>query len=87
MTTISYVDHDRSACLCAVGGGPYVAATLVAPDGRQDLVLVRWDLLGDEHSTYDQTTPDAPTNNPACCRSSSSAASPSSADAPLRPAH
>lgn len=60
MTATSYVDRARSACLCSVGGGPYVAAVLVADDGREDFVLVQWDLIGDESHTYDDTTAQAP---------------------------
>jgi hypothetical protein len=52
---ISYIDNDRSACLCGQGGGPYVACVLVAADGSQDLVLVDWELIGDGQHTYNRT--------------------------------
>jgi hypothetical protein len=53
------VDTERSACLCSAGGGPYVAATLITPDGRQDLVLVDWDKLGNPDYTYNADVPHA----------------------------
>jgi hypothetical protein len=57
--TTCYIDDRRSACLCDVGAPGYVAAVLVAADGRQDLVLVDQELIGDEQHTYDHTTPQA----------------------------
>jgi hypothetical protein len=56
---VSYVDNDRSACLCGQGGGEYVACVLVAADGSHDLVLVDWELIGDGQHTYNRTTPEA----------------------------
>jgi hypothetical protein len=56
---MSYIDNARSACLCGEGGGPYVAAVLVAADGRQDLVLVHEELIGDDAHSYNHTTPEA----------------------------
>lgn len=54
----SFVDNDRSACLCGQGGGSYVACVLVAADGSQDLVLVDWELIGDGRHTYNRTMPE-----------------------------
>ena len=58
------VDTERSACLCSAGGGPYVAATLITPDGRQDLVLVDWDKLGNPDYTYNADVPHATHEQP-----------------------
>jgi hypothetical protein len=55
----SYIDERASACLCDVGLPGYVAAVLVAADGRQDLVLVDEELIGDERHAYNRTTPEA----------------------------
>jgi hypothetical protein len=55
----SYIDNRASACLCDVGLPSYVAAVLVAGDGRQDLVLVDQELIGDGQHTYNHTTPEA----------------------------
>jgi hypothetical protein len=49
---VSMIDDARTVCLCGDGLPGYVAAVLVARDGREDLVLVRTELLGDGVSTY-----------------------------------
>jgi hypothetical protein len=56
---LSYIDERASACLCDVGMPGYVAAVLVAGDGRQDLVLVDEELIGDAQHAYNHTTPEA----------------------------
>jgi hypothetical protein len=55
----SYIDDARSVCLCDAGLAGYAAAVLVAADGRQDLVLVNEELIGDGLHTYNSTTPEA----------------------------
>jgi hypothetical protein len=47
------IDPDRSCCLCGAGAPEYIAATTVSPDGSENLVLVRWDALGDDETVYD----------------------------------
>jgi hypothetical protein len=57
--TRTYIDNLQSSCLCDAGLPSYIAAVLVAADGRQDLVLVHEELLGDERHTYNYTVPEA----------------------------
>lgn len=54
-----YIDHDRSACLCDVGGPDYIAATMVGPDGERRFVLCRRDAINDPVFTYDPLCADA----------------------------
>jgi hypothetical protein len=49
------IDPDRTACLCDLGRPDYLAATAVAADGSEHLVLARCDALGDETVRYDHT--------------------------------
>jgi hypothetical protein len=49
------IDPDRTACLCDLGRPEYLAATAVAADGSEHLVLARCDALGDENVRYDPT--------------------------------
>jgi hypothetical protein len=55
MGTTSYVDWERSSCLCNVGLPGWAAATCVGVDGQRHLVLIDQALLGDERYTYDPT--------------------------------
>jgi hypothetical protein len=54
------IDHSRSACLCDAGLPDVDASVCIAPDGHVDLVLIDTKLLGDDCSTYDPTTAEAP---------------------------
>jgi hypothetical protein len=51
------LDSDRSACLCDVGLESYIAATAVAADGAEHLVLVLRDAIGDPAVVYDANCP------------------------------
>jgi hypothetical protein len=51
--TGSIVDDSRTRCLCDVGRDDYIAATAVAADGSEHLVLASCDALGDDNVTYD----------------------------------
>jgi hypothetical protein len=51
----SLIDDARTRCLCDVGRDDYIAATAVAADGSEHLVLARCDALGDENVRYDPT--------------------------------
>ena len=52
------IDDCRTRCLCAVGRDDYIAATAVASDGTEHLVLARCDALGDENVRYDPACTD-----------------------------
>lgn len=54
----SLIDDSRTRCLCDVGRDDYLAATAVAADGSEHLVLARCDAVGDENVTYDATCAD-----------------------------
>ena len=56
---MDFIDAERTACLCDVGGAEYVAATVVAPTGESNLILVRYDALGTD-ATYRSDCPSAP---------------------------
>jgi hypothetical protein len=62
--SINYIDDARSACLCDLGLPGWQAATCIAEDGRQDLVLVNTEWLGDRRYGYDHATYDAPHEQP-----------------------
>jgi hypothetical protein len=49
------IDDSRTRCLCDVGRDDYIAATAVAADGSEHLVLARCDALGDDSVRYDPT--------------------------------
>jgi hypothetical protein len=49
------IDDSRTRCLCDVGRDDYVAATAVAPDGSEHLLLARCDAIGDLDVRYDPT--------------------------------
>jgi hypothetical protein len=49
----SIVDPARTAHLCDVGQPDYLAATMVAPDGSEHLVLAQVDAIGDHRARYD----------------------------------
>jgi putative component of membrane protein insertase Oxa1/YidC/SpoIIIJ protein YidD len=49
------IDDSRTRCLCDVGRDDYIAATAVAADGSEHLVLARCDALGDNNVRYDPT--------------------------------
>jgi hypothetical protein len=49
------IDDSRTRCLCDVGRDDYLAATAVAADGSEHLLLARCDALGDENVRYDPT--------------------------------
>jgi hypothetical protein len=54
----SLIDDSRTRCLCDVGGDDYLAATAVAADGSEHLLLARCDALGDENVRYDPNCSD-----------------------------
>ena len=49
----SYIDYERSTCLCDVGAPDYLAAIAVADDGTYHLVLVLYDGIDDDDVRYD----------------------------------
>jgi hypothetical protein len=49
----SLIDDSRTRCLCDVGRDDYIAATAIAADGTEHLVLAELDSLGDETVRYD----------------------------------
>jgi len=52
----SIIDYDRTICLCCGAGNPdYLAATAIAADGTEHLVLAERDAIGDENIRYDPT--------------------------------
>jgi hypothetical protein len=51
------LDETRSACLCDVGAPEFIAATAVAADGAEHLVLVLRDAIGDADVVYDANCP------------------------------
>src|SRR5262249_25882299 len=56
---MTYVDLDRSVCLCAAGEPDYLAATMVDADGVTHLVLVDRGSLGDRAVTFAPGCPQA----------------------------
>jgi hypothetical protein len=54
----SLIDDSRTRCLCDVGRDDYIAATAVAADGREHLVLAQTEAIGDPDVTYDPTCAD-----------------------------
>lgn len=50
------IDPDRTVCLCGDGLPGYAAATAIAPDGTEHLLLVESASIGDERVRYDHTT-------------------------------
>jgi hypothetical protein len=48
----SIIDDSRTVCLCDVGRPGYLAATAVAADGTEHLILAECDALGDESVRY-----------------------------------
>jgi hypothetical protein len=61
---VSVIDPARSTCLCDVGRPDYLAATAVAADGSNHLLLAHVDDIGDESVTYNHRCPDAPHEQP-----------------------
>jgi hypothetical protein len=53
MTDSYLIDADRTICLCAAGQPDYIAATAVAADGGEHLVLALEAAVGDERVRYD----------------------------------
>jgi hypothetical protein len=53
MTDAHLIDERRSACLCDIGGGGYLAAVAVAADGSEHLVVAEFESMGDETVRYD----------------------------------
>lgn len=51
----SLIDNHRTACLCDVGQDDYVAATAIAADGTEHLVLAARAAIGDLDVVYDPT--------------------------------
>jgi hypothetical protein len=49
----SLIDPDRTTCLCDAGNPDYLAATAVAADGSEHLLLAECDGIGDENVCYD----------------------------------
>jgi hypothetical protein len=61
----TYIDFQRSACLCDVGLPGIGASVCIGEDGGTDLVLIDQSRLDcTEHNTYDPTTPQAPHEQP-----------------------
>jgi hypothetical protein len=54
----SFIDAVRSACLCDVGAVDYVAATAVAADGGEHLVLAHREGINADTAVYDATCRD-----------------------------
>jgi hypothetical protein len=54
----NWIDPDRTMCLCDAGNPDYLAATAVAADGTEHLLLAQCDGIGDESVRYDFTCAD-----------------------------
>jgi hypothetical protein len=54
------IDPAHTACLCDVGATDYIAATVVADDGTEHLILAERDSIGDASVRYDPLTAQAP---------------------------
>jgi hypothetical protein len=52
------IDRRRSAHLSDVGAPDYDAATAIAPDGTEHLVLAKRSIIGDLSAGYDPTCED-----------------------------
>jgi hypothetical protein len=52
------LDDERTACLCDVGRPEYVAATAIAADGTEHLVLAHSHSIGDDTVVYDSSCRD-----------------------------
>jgi hypothetical protein len=60
----SLIDNDRTACLCDVGQDDYVAATAIAADGTEHLVLAEQASINDPTVVYDPTCSDVAHEQP-----------------------
>ena len=49
----SFIDNCRTVCLCVAGCEDYVAATAIAADGSEHLVLAQLDAIGNPDVGYD----------------------------------
>lgn len=52
------IDPERTVFLCGAGQPGYLAATVVAPDGTEHLVLAQYDAIGDHGARYDSSCVD-----------------------------